>query len=114
MHHQPISFGNRAGQWYGSPWKTDMRDRLVRLFQEYGVRVVFGGHEHLYGHNTMRCERNGQPRAMHFVTSSSGGGALRDLVPQARKDSLLQRYRRAGFRVEHHRVDSLRSQRTQR
>lgn len=105
LHHQPISFGNRAGQWTATPWTTEARNRLLRLFQQYDVRVVFAGHEHLYEHNTLHYEQNDQARVMHFVTSSGGGGALRELVPQAQKESLARGYRQTGLDVTHHRQE---------
>jgi hypothetical protein len=58
MHHPPYS----SGAFHGS--ETDLRELLEPLFIEYGVRVVFAGHEHFY-------ERIQPQREVYYFISGS-------------------------------------------
>jgi Calcineurin-like phosphoesterase len=59
--HQPLY---NAGRSHGAD--LDLRSQLVPLFQQYGVNVVFSGHEHVY-------ERiKPQDNIYYFVVGSSG------------------------------------------
>ena len=103
MHHTPVNFGPHADQWdrpekYGS--RRSRQWELLRVFQQYGVDVVFSGHEHIYQHSVLRYARGGQSRTMHFVTTSGGGAPLRELSTQRKVARLRATYQRAGFDAE--------------
>lgn len=103
MHHSPVNFGPHADQWdrprkYGS--HREWQWALLHVFQRYGVDVVFSGHEHVYQHNVLRYEQNGQPRTMHFVVTSGGGAPLRRLSTEQKIERLRDTYRSAGFETE--------------
>ncbi len=108
MHHPPVSFGNRAGQWGNPRYGPDVeakRWKLLDLFQKCGVTAVFSGHEHLYEHNVLRYERQGVPAQMHFVISSGGGGPLRKHPPEEKTQAQAEAYRTAGLDVRHERQE---------
>ncbi len=103
MHHSPINFGPHADQWdrpekYGS--RRSRQWALLNVFQQYGVDVVFSGHEHIYQHSVLHYERDEQPRTMHFVTTSGGGAPLRSLSTKQTIERLRGIYREAGFDAE--------------
>lgn len=103
MHHAPVNYGPHADQWH-RPRKYGSRDArrwaLLRLFQKHGVDVVFSGHEHIYQHNVLQYERDGQSQQMHFVVTSGGGAPLRQLSTKQKIDRLTGHYREAGFDTE--------------
>ena len=85
MHHPPYSVSLHGGQ-------TELREAWTPLFERYGVKAVFSGHDHVYS----RAERNG---VRYFV--SGGGGA--PLYPRKhRKGSLDERATQNFERVNHY------------
>jgi hypothetical protein len=65
------------------------------------VQVVFSGHDHIYQHNTISWQEEGNTttREMHFIISSGGGVALRELPKPATITRLQQRYLESGWQV---------------
>jgi hypothetical protein len=59
MHQPPLSTGNHCGAGL-------RQERWVQLFERYGVRAVFAGHDHAY-------ERLSRNNIRYFI--SGGGGA---------------------------------------
>jgi hypothetical protein len=59
FHHPPYS----SGGFHGS--EIDLRQQLEPLFVQYGVRVVFSGHEHFYEH--IRPQKG-----VHYFISGAG------------------------------------------
>ena len=55
----------------------------MKLFQKYGVKVVFNGHEHNYQHSFQNAASGG----VRYVVSGSGGeirsGDVRDIMARA-------------------------------
>ncbi len=71
FHHPLYSHGRAHGP------DTDLRNLLEPLFRQYGVNVVFAGHEHSY-------ERlKPQNGICYFVLGNSGQLRLNDLKPSA-------------------------------
>jgi predicted phosphodiesterase len=53
---------------------TEVQQKLCPVFKEFGVRIVFTGHDHNYYHTT----RDGVP----YVVSGGGGAPLYDCYPE--------------------------------
>ena len=66
FHHPPFSSGHHGND-------PQVQATLVPLFEQFGVHVVFNGHDHAY----IRSERNG----VHYVVTAGAGAPLYDLVP---------------------------------
>ncbi len=64
FHHPPYS--SRI-----TPEMTEVQQYLVPLFEQYGIDVVFNGHDHNY----RRVLRNG----IHYVVTGAGGAPFRDV-----------------------------------
>jgi hypothetical protein len=96
MHHPPISFGMHHTDWYDNSFGDNLvekRGKLIRLFEEYNVDLVFSGHDHFYQHNYV----NGK---CHFVVGGGGGTPLRDPVNPEKIDNYIKRYKDFGLNVE--------------
>ncbi len=63
LHHPPYSGSNRDPNY-------DVRNTLCPLFEQYGVDVVFNGHDHYYCHS--------YANGIHYVVSGGGGAPLYD------------------------------------
>ena len=74
--HKPTYSAEYEGQN-----ETYIRSRLTPLFEQYGVRLVFSGHNHNY----QRSQVNG----ITYVITGGGGGDLSDRIQQ---DEHLLRY----------------------
>ena len=61
LHHGPYDSGPHGSQ-------TTIRDAWVPLFEEYGVDVVFAGHDHDYERGTVS--------GIHYVVTGAGGAPL--------------------------------------
>ena len=61
LHHPPYNYGNIYGM------NEHLIDTLVPIFKQYGVRIVFSGHEHIY--ERIQPEKDG---IIYFVTGSGG------------------------------------------
>jgi len=75
LHHPPYSSGSHAMPMATEPIDAsetnevlNVRAHLVPLFEQYGVDIVFGGHDHLYE----RGLRNG----ITYIVTGGGGAAL--------------------------------------
>lgn len=84
MHQPPVSFGKHHKDWYKGSFGRELlskRDKLIRLFEEYDVCLVFSGHDHLYQHNVLyrgdSTESAGSE--IHFIVGGGGGTPLRPL-----------------------------------
>jgi len=90
MHHPLISFSQHHDDWLNKSNGNDLaakRKKLLELFKNYDVQVVFSGHDHLYQHNILKY---GAGKQMHFLVGGGGGGHLRNLS----SDEQLLKYRR--------------------
>ena len=71
FHKPPFSNGTHGGS-------TSAHDCWAPLFQEYGVDVVFGGHDHLYTH--YGPYPTGSPvdgiNGVHYIVTGGGGAPL--------------------------------------
>lgn len=104
IHIPPVTVGHHFTDWTNPAFgrnNADKRDRLLRLLQQHGVQVIFSGHDHIYQHNIITWQDEGDTtaREMHFIVSSGGGVALRDLPKVATVTRLQQRYRESGLEV---------------
>ena len=76
FHHPPFNAGPRH------PASKDDLSHWMTLFQKYGVKVVFNGHEHNYQHSFQNAASGG----VRYVVSGSGGeiraGDVRDVMPR--------------------------------
>jgi len=71
FHHPPFSNGEHGGN-------TQTHDCLAPLFQEYGVDIVFGGHDHLYTRYGPYPEGAPVPgiNGVNYIVSGGGGAPL--------------------------------------
>lgn len=104
MHHTPVSFGHHHGDWQKASYGknlSDKRKRLLKLFQKYGVQIVFCGHEHLYEHNILRYtkECDSGPGEVHLIVTGGGGVPLRDKNDSETIGKYLDYYRSEGFDI---------------
>ncbi|KPK72052.1 hypothetical protein AMJ87_05845 [candidate division WOR_3 bacterium SM23_60] len=65
LHRPPYSSGNHGSQ-------LDVREAWCRLFEEYGVDIVFAGHDHSY-------ERTDSINGVIYIVTGGGGAPLRDV-----------------------------------
>jgi hypothetical protein len=84
MHQPPISFGKHHRDWYKRSFGKDLRSKrkkLIGLFEEYGVRLVFSGHDHYYQHNILFPEISDESSGneIHFIVGGGGGTPLRQI-----------------------------------
>ena len=105
MHNPLISFSKHYHDWLSENNGRNLREkrkRLIELFQQYGVRIVFSGHEHLYEHSVLRYHENpgGGAGDIHFIISGGGGVPLRDKSDTGTIKKYLENYKREGFEVE--------------
>ncbi len=84
LHQPPFSVGSHCGA-------AVIQAEWVTLFERYGVRAVFAGHDHAYE----RLERNG---VRYFV--SGGGGA--PLYPEESNCPPYDAAAKRTYRAEHH------------
>lgn len=104
IHIPPVTVGKHFSDWSNPAFgrnNEDKRDKLLRLLQQQGVQVVFSGHDHIYQHNVLTWQEKGNAttREMHFIISSGGGVALRELPKPAAVSRLQQRYIERGWQV---------------
>jgi len=104
MHHTPVSFGHHHGDWQKASYGNNLsekRKRLLKLFQKYGVQIVFCGHEHLYEHNILRYtkERDGGPGELHLIVTGGGGVPLRDKNDSETIAKYLDYYKNEGLDI---------------
>jgi hypothetical protein len=82
LHHPPFAFAKHHDNWTkpeNGPNLPQKRQLLLRLFQLYGVQLVFSGHQHMYEHNLLNFENTfGQEALVHFVVTGGGGAPLHD------------------------------------
>lgn len=72
--HRPLFGGTRLTEpWFdpGKVWGQANRDAVLTLFEQYGVDLVFAGHEHFYHHHV--------DNGIHYVISGGAGSPLYDL-----------------------------------
>lgn len=85
-HHHPAycsdddDYGN---SWKGPTKSGDVRVReFVRLYEKYGVDVVFNGHVHVYERTwPIRGGKVEQKGGVTYVTTGGGGGKLENFAP---------------------------------
>lgn len=64
FHHPPFSSGSHAED------EMDLRRSIVPLFEEYGVDIVFNGHDHFYERSVVN--------SVVYVVTGGGGAPLHD------------------------------------
>lgn len=84
MHQPPISLGKHHKDWYKRSYGKDLRSKqkkLMGLFEKYGVRLVFSGHDHYYQHNVLFPEISDESAGneIHFIVGGGGGTPLRQI-----------------------------------
>jgi hypothetical protein len=95
MHHPPIAFGKHHANWNdpeAGPDLVDKRRRLLEMFGEKGVQVVFSGHQHNYEHSLLKQEERGD---VHIIITGGAGSPLHRAV-----DAEVLAERRANFESE--------------
>ncbi len=105
MHNPLVSFSKHHKDWLSDNNGSKLlekRKRLIELFQQYGVQIVFSGHEHLYEHSVLRYGKSGDVSAgeIHFIISGGGGVPLRDKSDNDTRKKYLEHFRDEGFDVE--------------
>jgi hypothetical protein len=105
MHHPPLSFGHHWKDWFNPAYGPDApqkRRRLLHLFCEHGVQVIFSGHDHVYQHNVLRCSTREDTgvEVIHGIVSSGGGAPIRDPRSIRQMKEIQQYYFDEGLEVE--------------
>ncbi len=101
MHHPIISFNRHHYNWSEKTYGNNLGQKhkqLLKLFQRYGVQVVFCGHEHLYEHNVIEYNFEGKKK-MHIVVSGGGGVPLRDPADSQQLAEYLQNFHAQGLKA---------------
>lgn len=99
MHHPPASYAMHHYDWYDHSYGNDLvkkRQHLLNLFQEYGVQVVFSGHDHLYQHNKLQSATGKQ---IHFIIGGGGGTPIRDTTDTQTQKRMRQNFENEGFEI---------------
>lgn len=80
MHHPLLSFARHHGSWtdpQNGRGLLSKRQKLLELFRDEGVQVVFNGHQHMYEHNELRYNReSGETGYIHSVITGGGASPL--------------------------------------
>lgn len=105
MHHPPVSIGRHNGDWTDSGHGNELpekRRRLLNLFFEEGVQLVFSGHEHIYQHNVVRrrSDEGAGAAELHVLVTSGGGAPIRALYREKNVETARRAYLREGFIVD--------------
>jgi len=103
MHHPPVSFSWHLEDWYEPIHGRNLlekRAELLKLLQEYDVQVIFGGHEHLYEHNTLRYKSEESTQRIHQIISSGGGTPPRKVATPSEMDRRRALYDEQGLDVK--------------
>ncbi len=103
MHHPIVTFAWHAYDWYHEGYGRQLpqkRKKLLDLFAEYNVDILFNGHEHLYEHNILRYEAPTTGSGiLHTVTSSGAGTPVRQTATLPEFRDRMQQYQEHGIDV---------------
>jgi hypothetical protein len=104
MHQPPISFGKHHKDWHQKSHGSDLlnkRRKLIGLFEKYGVRLVFSGHDHYYQHNVLFPEISAKSAGneIHFIVGGGGGTPLMPLADSLTLNSYSQEFEKQGLNV---------------
>jgi predicted phosphodiesterase len=109
MHHPPIAFAKHYENWTDPESGRDLvakRQRLLELFAEHNVQVVFNGHQHNYEHNTLSSiDNNPLETDIHFVVTGGAGSPLQPGVDAEGIAELKHEYEILGLGAVSHRQD---------
>lgn len=100
MHHPPISFGKHFYDWHNSYFGRDLvkkRKKLIDLFRDAKVQVVFSGHDHLYQHSELTGDDG---HKIHFIVGGGGGTPLRNPVDNETAENYKRHYTEQGWTVQ--------------
>ncbi len=111
MHHPLITFAKHHKDWLRSDYGRDLltkRDKFIELLKQHQVDVIFSGHEHLYQHVSIPYEDEmGAEKALHFVTSSSGGVPLRRVEDEETLKEFEDHFSENNLAVQRHELVSV-------
>ena len=104
MHHPPISFGTHHSDWMRTDCGNNLiekRKLLLKMFQKYGVQIIFCSHEHLYERNILRYETNDNNGydEIQIIISGGGGVPLREKSSPDKIQEYLDYYNNEGLDV---------------
>ncbi len=104
MHQPPISFGKHHKDWHQKSHGNDLlnkRQKLISLFEKYGVHLVFSGHDHYYQHNVLYPESSAESAGneIHFIVGGGGGTPLMPLADSQTLNSYAQEFEKQGLNV---------------
>ena len=105
MHNPLVSFSKHHHEWLSDKNGRNLRKkrkRIIELLQQYGVQIVFSGHEHLYEHSVLLYGKSSGWRAgeIHFIISGGGGVPLRDKSDTRTIKKYQEHFRHEGLEVE--------------
>lgn len=103
IHHPLLTLSFHDKDWYSEgngPALPAKRKALLETLREHGVQLVLSGHEHLYEHNRLRYEADGETQGLHQIISSGGGAVVRPPGPTASRTNRLDRYHEQGIDLE--------------
>ena len=103
MHHPPIAFSEHHYGWHNPTNGSNLpekRRRLLALFEEERVQLVFSGHHHNYERSSLVfTDSRGDTNTIHFVITGGGGSPLRPGADEATIDEYTMNYAGQGFDV---------------
>ncbi len=104
MHQCPVSFGFHWKDWFRNSYgqgSIEKRRKVLELFRDNGVQVVFSGHDHIYEHNILKSidAVSLGDSEIHFIVSSGGGVTLREPTSPGQMERIKQLYTDEGFEV---------------
>ncbi len=86
LHHPPFNRGRHGSD-------LDLQQHLAPIFAEYGVDIVFAGHDHNY-------QRFKPIRGVHYIVSGGGGGPLYGIMNNEALASAARKYHYVTIRVK--------------
>lgn len=97
FHHPPYSAGKHGDD-------KGVKTHLVPLFEQYGVDVVFAGHEHNYERTKPLREYESAGRPITYIVTGGGGTDLRPVGKNARTAYSESIHHFMGVKVEDQRI----------
>lgn len=99
MHHSPLSYAHHHDDWFQEKNGNDLigkRRKLVDLFENNNVDLVFSGHEHIYQHNLLKTTESD----IHFIIGGGGGAPLRDPSSVKQIELYSKQFNSEGYNTE--------------
>ena len=99
-HQAPFSSGPHGGRAL-EPETVALRSRYMPLFNDYHVRAVFSGHEHLFEHWVEHYSDSTGPHRMDLVVSGGGGAPIYAYTGEPDVSAFLKANEASKVTLEH-------------